>query len=295
MLPEDFLGASIFEIMEPAELRVPFLFNSPHSGRIYPSQLLTQSALTADQVRMSEDAFVDFIFRDVVTIGAAFMHVQFPRAYLDVNRGAYELDQTFFSDTLPDFVPPPSLRAKAGLGTVPSVVAHNKPLYQKPLPFSVARERIERLYFPYHQALEAKLRHIEQRFGHVVLVDCHSMPGNLKYFEGKRQPDIILGDCYGRSCAPALVDYATELFCEKGYSVVHNQPYSGGYITSHYGNPMQNRHALQIEINRELYMNERLIELHSGFTQLQADVTSICADLVSLPEASFLVYQNAAE
>lgn len=295
LLPDEFFGTPMFEVMEPAEVRVPFLFNSPHSGRLYPSAFIAQSILRPDQIRLSEDAFVDLIFHDVVAMGAAFMRVNFPRAFLDVNRGPYELDQAFFMDALPDFVPPPSLRAKAGLGTVPSVVAVNTKLYEKPLLFSDARERIEQFYFPYHKALEAELCRIEKQFGYAVLIDCHSMPGNLKYFEGKQQPDIILGDCHGRSCAPELLEYLTELFREKGYFVAHNQPYSGGYITNHYGAPMQNRHVLQIEINRDLYLNEHLMEPHSGFLKLHTDIMAVCADLVSLPEVYLLAGQNAAE
>jgi len=278
-----------FELRRPAELQVPFLFNSPHSGRCYPRAFLDMSCLDAREIRLSEDRYVDCLFDDVTVLGAAFMVADFPRAYLDVNREAFELDATMFSDSLPDFIPAnPTMRVQAGLGCIPRIVAPDKPIYAEKIPVHEALGRVFSIYQPYHVQLRHKMENMKSRFGYAVLVDCHSMPGQLRYYRGEEQPDIILGDMYGRSCGRVLTRYATMLLEAQGYRVAHNQPYAGGYITAHYGRPLSGYHALQIELNRNLYLNPQSLELTAGFDVLKRNMACFAQALVAIPESSIL-------
>lgn len=284
-----------FEVYKPAELRVPFLFNSPHSGRFYPIKFREMSCLNDFDIRLSEDRFVDLLFQDVVPLGAALMTAWFPRAYLDVNREAFELDASMFEDSLPDFVPVPSARVSAGLGSVPRVVAQGKAIYAHKIPVREALERISQIYKPYHIRLAHEIAAIQDIFGYSVLIDCHSMPGQLRYFGGEVQPDIILGDLHGRSCVSALTEKAAELLSAMGYHVAHNQPYAGGYITAHYGRPLKNGHVLQIEINRDLYLDPLTLEPTDNFHRLRQDLACFAQDIMAIPDAYFMLRRDAAE
>jgi len=295
-LERDFPDGLPFRIIRPQEERGPYLFNSPHSGRNYPPAFCQMSCLDMFDLRLSEDRFVDFFFAPLVKEGACVMLAEFPRAYLDVNREAFELDAAMFEDRLPNFVPAPTLRVAAGFGCVPRLVAAGKPIYNHKLPSYEALGRIASLYRPYHHCLEAELRALKARYGYAVLIDCHSMPGCGSSFEGKRPaPDIILGDVYGRSCAPILTNHASLVFEEMGYHVVRNQPYAGGYITSHYGRPLQHIHALQIEINRNLYLERETLAVNSRFETVKAHMVEFGRRLMDMAQNIFDQTRDAAE
>lgn len=291
----DLDGVAAYEYRESAQLRVPYLFNSPHSGRVYPKSFLRQTVLTGTSIRMSEDCYVDLLIEDVVRMGAGFMAANFPRALVDVNRDNYELDPEMFDEPLPDFVPQPTVRVSAGLGTIPKIVATNVNIYDGKIPLSDAFDRINSFYVPYHQKLYEALSSMRERFGFAILIDFHSMPGKLKFFGGTKQPDFILGDQHGRSCAQSFSAYAADLLREKGYTVSLNRPYSGGFITAHYGDVENNIHSLQIEINRSLYLNEISLEVNNNFLHLKRDLMDFVADLMAFPEGDFIAFNAAAE
>ena len=291
----DLDGVAAYEYREPAQLRVPYLLNSPHSGRAYPKSFLQQTVLTDTSIRMSEDCYVDLLIEYVVRMGAGFMAANFPRALVDVNRDNYELDPEMFDEPLPDFVPQPTVRVNAGLGTIPKIVATNVNIYDGKIPLSDAFDRINSFYIPYHQKLYEALSSMRERFGFAILIDCHSMPGKLKFFGGTKQPDFILGDQHGRSCAQSFSAYAADLLREKGYTVSLNRPYSGGFITAHYGDVANNIHSLQIEINRSLYLNEISLEVNNNFLHLKRDLIDFFADLMAFPEGDFIAFNAAAE
>lgn len=286
---------TIFEFLQPAQIRVPFLFNSPHSGRFYPKKFLDLIQLNHFDIRLSEDSYVDLLFNDVVRLGCCFMAACFPRAFVDLNRAADEIDPEMFSESFPNQLFTPTQRVMAGLGIIPRIVTTNMNIYKEKLSLQEAFNRIENYYIPYHKALDAQLKIIRQQFGYSVLIDCHSMPSKLKFFGGTPQPDFILGDRYGRTCSYELCEHAADILRSKGYVVAINRPYSGGFITTHYGRPEEGSHALQLEINRSLYLNEISLEITSGFSQLKSDLNSFAADLVSLPDSAFNVFHNAAE
>lgn len=294
-LERDFHHRPPYEISAPAEQRIPFVFNSPHSGRHYPASFLEESRLDAVSIRNSEDCFVDELFASVPRLGAPLLKAHFPRAFLDVNREPYELDPRMFIEPLPPFANSQSARVAGGLGTVPRLVGEGQLIYPGRISLEEAFYRIEDLYKPYHTILDGLLRMTHQRFGYSVLIDCHSMPGGGRTGDGASRPDFIIGDRFGRSCSEQLTQAAIGLLQGLGYTVAHNKPYAGGFITEHYGRPAIGRYALQIEINRSLYMNEQTLEKLVGFDALCSDLYQFISDLTSLPDDCFVVPPLAAE
>lgn len=291
----DFREEPPFEILAPAEQRLPFVFNSPHSGASYPRSFLDASRLDSLAIRRSEDAFVDDLFAGVVPMGAPLLRVRFPRAYLDVNREPYELDPKMFEGRLPPYANTRSLRVAGGLGTIARIVSESQEIYAHRLTVDEAMERIETLYKPYHNTLRRLLAQTHVRFGFAVLIDCHSMPSSVRCQTTGNRPDFILGDRYGTSCPVELTDLAASLLKAKGYTVSRNKPYAGGFITEHYGRPAKGLHALQLEINRGLYMDERLHQPTVGMDRLALDLMEVLQDLTSMPDAPLLPLRMAAE
>jgi len=269
-----------FSVARPGELKVPLVFNSPHSGRIYPSTFLAASKLDAHTLRRSEDAFVEELFGFVTDLGAPLLHAHFPRAYLDVNREPYELDPVLFRDGLPHYANTQSVRVVGGLGTIARIVSESDEIYREPLSVEAALERINRLYTPYHETLATLLLEAKREFGLAVLIDCHSMPSNPIAEKGTGRPDFVLGDRFGTSCSGELTRLAASSLEALGYAVALNKPYAGGYITEHYGRPHKAQHVLQIEINRALYMNETSFEKSAGFDRLRASLKTMVRALV---------------
>jgi N-formylglutamate amidohydrolase len=277
---------TVLDIQTPAEQRVPMVFASPHSGSYYPEDFIAQSILDPQTLRRSEDSFVDDLFEAVTAYGAPLLRARFPRAYVDTNREAYELDPAMFETPLPAFVNTDSPRVVAGLGTIARVVATGAEIYRRKLSFAEAERRIEGIYRPYHTALSRLIEATEQRFGCCLIVDCHSMPsigGPTDADNGTSRVDAVLGDCFGTSCAPFVTDAADEAFSGLGYRVVRNTPYAGGYTTRHYGVPSRGRHTLQIEVNRRLYMNETTHEKLPGYDRLKQHLTVLIAAITALP------------
>src|SRR5919107_1760620 len=257
-----------FTVTEPSAQTIPFVFNVPHAGAVYPTSFLAESRLDALGLRRSEDAYVDEIVAPMTALGAPVMAARFPRALLDLNREPYELDPRMFDGRLPPFANTRSMRVAGGLGTIPRIVADGQEIYHSRLRVDEALHRIEWLYKPYHRTLRHLVRRTAQHFGHTILIDCHSMPSSSVSREDGAKADIVLGDRYGTSCASLLIDLVEAALRRRGYSVVRNKPYAGGFITEHYGEPALGRHALQVEINRALYMDERSMTRNRGFAEL---------------------------
>lgn len=288
-----------FKFLSPQSEAVPLLFNSPHSGNFYPQSFIDASRLDAHALRQSEDMFVDALLAEAPRAGAGVLTARFPRAYVDLNRAPYELEQALFADALPPHIDRHSARAAAGLGTVPRLVAENTPIYDKKLSFAEAEQRIETIYHPYHRRLADEMTRLHMNHGYAVLVDTHSMPSQAtRMTAGNRQIDFVIGDRHGRSCAPQLSDWLTGFLSARGYAVARNKPYAGGFITSRYGKPGEAHHAVQIEINRGLYMDETSYKKHDGFVRLQhdfADLVEALVDLMPLLFGTNAGTQSAAE
>ncbi len=300
---EDDLDRPPFEILRPVDHRAPIVFNSPHSGRYYPEAFLKRSRLDSVAIRRSEDMMVDELFRPVVDCGAPLVRALYPRAYLDVNREPFELDPKMFSGRLPSFANSGSLRVAGGLGTIPKVVCDTAAIYRAPWPVDHALQRIDAIYRPYHEALRRILAQTHVAFGSAILIDCHSMPSIQRNGggrgrgggEGKARPDFVLGDRFGTSCMPALVERAAASLRSLGYTVCRNKPYAGGFITEHYGRPHRGLHALQIEVNRALYMDETKLELHSGFGKLQNNIEILVRAMIEIAAEFASQMRDAAE
>ncbi len=281
-----------FEILAPQSQRLPLVLASPHSGNAYSAAFLASSRLDARALRKSEDCFVDEIFAFAPGFGVPLIRALFPRAYLDVNREAYELDPEMFADPLPAYVNTRSPRVAAGLGTIARVVANGEDIYKAKLRFAEALDRVNRCYTPYHNALRRLVDDTRGAFGHALLIDCHSMPSASIAASGKggraggNHPEIVLGDCYGNACAPAVIGAAEEYLRGLGYAVSRNNPYAGGYTTRHYGRPRQGIHALQIEIARDLYMDEAALTRLPYLNVLARHMTELVDTLGLLPPHS---------
>ena len=257
---EDFGATPPFVVRCAAEQRVPFVFNSPHSGRFYP-----------------------------------LLAANFPRAWLDANREPWELDPRMFTEPLPSYANTRTARVAGGLGAVPRLVGEGQEIYACKLPLAEAVSRIETVYMPYHDELKRLLAATHARFGFAVLIDCHSMPAGIRLGDSGMKPDFIIGDRFGVACAPALSDAAIGILSSMGYAVAHNKPYAGGFITEHYGRPAKGLHALQIEVNRGLYMDERTLERTAGFAALARDLARFSADIMAVPDFHFHGLPLAAE
>ncbi len=280
--------AAALEILAPELQRVPLVFASPHSGCDYPGPFLAQSALDPMMLRRSEDSYVDQLYAAAPAHGAPLLKALFPRAYLDVNREPYELDPAMFDEILPPYVKTDSPRVRAGLGTIARLVSSGAEIYNRKLSFAEAERRVRELYRPYHAARSELVDRTRQRFGYCILVDCHSMPSPGGDNTGEGRVDFVLGDCFGSACHPGITRAVDAALRHRGYRVLHNTPYAGGFTTRHYGKPHLGVHALQIEVDRGLYMDEATHIPTSGFSTLRTDLTHLIAALAAFPARDLL-------
>jgi N-formylglutamate amidohydrolase len=273
------------------------VFASPHSGRVYPPGLMAASCLDAETIRQSEDAHVDDLISAAPAYGATVIAARLARAWIDVNREPWELDPAMFEDELPSYARGRTARVAAGLGSIARIVSDGQEIYHRKLTFAEALERVEAVHRPYHAALADLVASAREARGAAVLIDWHSMPSaaarhgadarraNGRAANGRGDEagcDVVLGDRFGGACAPAVARLAEQCFRDLGYSVARNAPYAGGYTTEHYGRPVRKVHALQVEINRALYMDERTLAPTAGFRTLKADLESVFATLAAV-------------
>lgn len=285
------------DVIAPELVTAGVVLSSPHSGSLYPQRFLDSARLDAATLRRSEDAFVDELFLPAVALGVPLLRARFPRAYLDVNREPYELDPRMFEGRLPAYANTRSVRVAGGLGTIARIVGDAQEIYARRLSVDEALARIDGLHKPYHAALRHLTETALERFGQTLLLDCHSMPSTTLQTgsrDDRAKADFVLGDRYGASCAPVFTEAAETCLRKAGFVVARNKPYAGGYITEHYGAPATRRHALQIEINRALYMNERTFEKNAGFADLGRTM-SILVEMLMAVESDLGDRRMAAE
>ena len=263
----------VVKLTKPQLWRSGVIFASPHSGSLYPKAFVSRSKLTEQALRRNEDAFIADLFAPAADLGAPLLAAQFPRCFVDVNRAPDELPYEWNPDT--KGVSP---RAEAGLGVIPTMLSEVTEIYKKPLSFRAARGRLTALYHPYHDALQELITEASLGFGTTLLVDCHSMPGFAPM--GSRRPDIILGDRFGVSCHPETIAQVEEAFRKQGYNVSRNYPYAGGYVTQHYGQPHMGIEALQIEINRDLYLNPVTMKKKRGYEALAENLKAVITEII---------------
>jgi N-formylglutamate deformylase len=271
-----------YEVLHPEKHTSCVVFASPHSGRDYPWSFLRKTILDEHFIRTSEDAYVDRLFECAPQFGASFLKAGAPRAYVDLNRNADELDPALIEGVFRRGNNP---RIASGLGVIPRVVAGGRSIYRGKINQIEAQNRINQYWHPYHNMLQKLLDAARERHGQAVLVDCHSMPheamdGVVK--SGMRRPDIVLGDRFGASATGEVVDRLEEAFTAAGFVVTRNAPFAGAYITQAYGHPSKGQHAVQVEIDRSIYMNEKLIRPNGDFETVQAALRDVVKEVVQI-------------
>jgi N-formylglutamate amidohydrolase len=269
--------AAAFDVVRPEALQSPVIFASPHSGRVYPAHLLEAA------IRRSEDCLVDALIGEAPAFGFALITARYARAYIDLNREAYELDPAMFEDELPTFAQGKTARVAAGLGAIARIVGEGQEIYARKLSFAEAEARIDGVYRPYHAALSALLAEARGMFGGAILIDWHSMPSAAaRSARGRRVPDFVLGDRFGASCTASLSGLMARELKDMGYEVARNTPYAGGYTTEFYGHPGEGAHVLQVEINRALYLDETALTPSAGFAKLKDDLEALFARIAAV-------------
>ncbi len=266
----------------PAERTSCVVFASPHSGRAYPASLLKRSVLNRKMIRSSEDAYVDQLFDSAPESGAPFLAAAMPRAYLDLNRSADELDPALIQGARRHGHNP---RVASGLGVIPRVVANGRAIYSGKLTMDEARLRIDTYWRPYHQKLKSLLSESHEMFGQAILIDCHSMPHEavaMAGSSGSTRPEIVLGDRFGAAASGVIVDQIESAFTDAGLNVARNAPFAGAYVAQTYGRPTRQQHAIQIEIDRSLYMDEDTIQPNGNFQSFLEVLRQVTGKIASI-------------
>ena len=261
-----------FKLMLPAAIESPVVVASPHSGRIYDADFMASTVLDAARIRSSEDAYVDVLLDRIPALGVPVLSAQMPRAFLDLNRAPEELDPAAIDDVPRGAMNP---RVASGLGVIPRVVAQGRAIYSGKISHAEAQHRIDTFWRPYHRQLDVLMSNARDRFGQAILLDFHSMPHEA--IEGTvvsgAPAQIVLGDRFGSSANAVLVDILEETLTDLGFQVARNAPFAGAYITQAYGHPERGWHAIQIEIDRSLYLDEGSIRPNTQFDVLQNTIT----------------------
>jgi N-formylglutamate amidohydrolase len=259
----------------------PVVVASPHSGRHYPWSFIRRTMLDERSIRSSEDAFVDMLVAEAPALGAPLLAAEYPRAFLDLNRAADELDPAVIDGVRQPAVNP---RISSGLGVIPRVVAGGRPIYRGKLSKDEAEERIRHIWQPYHACLEGLVQEAADSCGQAILLDFHSMPHEalnaMARKPGQSRPEVVLGDRFGASASGEVMDRLEAAFRAEGLTVSRNSPFAGAYIVQTYGRPSRARHAVQIELDRALYMNEELIRPNGRFHQVKRLVTEVLRQMI---------------
>ena len=271
-----------FILKEPEVQTTSMVFNSPHSGRSYSESFLKNSLLKKPEIRASEDAYVDDLFSSVTEFGAPLLTAVAPRAFVDLNRQADELDSAIIQGVNKNIL---NSRVLSGLGVIPRIVSKGNNIQSGKMTIEQANLRLDKSYFPYHYKLKKLLDQTKLEFGKVILIDCHSMPmrstHSLRSSDGK-SPNIVLGNRFGSSCSSDIMEQIKSSFESAGFRVSQNIPFSGAYILKNYGRPSINQHAIQIEIDRGLYLNEKLVEKSDKYYDLKYKLKTVIRDIVSI-------------
>ena len=263
---------------DPQKGEVPLVFDSPHSGSRYPGDF--EFCCPLDVLRTAEDTYVDELYTAAPELGATLIGAVFPRSYLDPNRAVDDLDTALIDGLWPSPLAP-SHRTRAGLGLVRRVARTGTPIYDRKLSVAEILARVDRYHAPYHSVLDEACGRLHRRFGVVWHVNCHSMPSQRSAKKGGHCADFVLGDRDGTTCEPEFTDFVARVLRDRGYTVRINEVYKGVEIVKRQGRPAEQRHSLQIEVDRALYMDQKTLERSPGFARLQADITQLIEALKS--------------
>jgi N-formylglutamate amidohydrolase len=274
-------GPVLIRLPDP-DLTLPLVFDSPHSGTHFPDDFT--SLATAAELRTAWDAHVDDLWAGATTFGASLIAAGFPRALIDANRAPDDLDPALLNAPWPDAwgALSPTRYSQRGMGLIRRDILPGRPMHAGRLSPATVRDWITRYHAPYHAALSARIDTLHAQFGAVWHIDCHSMKSRanaMNIDHGAARPDIVLGDLDGQSASAGFSDLVARAFTDRGYSVARNAPYKGGYIVQRHGRPGAQRHSLQIEINRALYLDEARAEKSPAYAAFRQDLTDISQQL----------------
>ena len=266
---------------DPAGGVIPLVLDSPHSGTHYPEEF--DHAPARILVRQAEDTHVATLWRAAPSFGATLLEARFPRSFIDPNRGLDDIDPELLADPWPHAIAP-TRKTLQGIGLVWRMAGDGVPMYARKLTSAEVTDRIDRYWRPYHAELDAVLDARVRRFGAVWHLNCHSMPavGDARADDpGRARADVVLGDRDGSTCEPAFTRLVADTLRHLGYAVAINDPYKGVEIVRRHGRPAEQRHSLQLEIKRTLYMDEQTFEPTDGFLRLEADLARLTATIAA--------------
>jgi N-formylglutamate deformylase len=261
-------------LREPSAAPLAVLVDSPHSGFEMPADFGT--AAPPEALRTTWDAFVDELWGDAPALGASLVAATFPRAYIDVNRAEHDIDESLLVEPWPTPVTP-SDYTRRGMGLIRREALPGVPLYTRALTVAEVQGRITNYYRPYRAAVATQLESLRRIHGVVFYLDAHSMKsrGNAMNVDaGALRPDVVVSDRHGRTAGAQHTAFVAECFRAQGYTVQLNDPYQGGDLVRSFGAPANGVHAIQVEVNRALYMNESEFTRGAGFARLQAACAS---------------------
>lgn len=270
----------LFSLTGLAEARLPVLVAVPHAGRDYPDEILLNARVPQQVLERLEDRHADMLAARAAASGCATLVAHVARAWIDLNRGPSEIDPQMISDAPRAAFAQPSAKVRGGLGLVPRRLAEHGELWRKPWTRDSIAARVSSLHDPYHQALSQGLASLRARFGCALLIDLHSMPP-LKPEGTGPVARMVVGDRYGRSADASLCDLAVRTLGRAGFEVALNHPYAGGYVLERHGRPARNIHALQIEVDRCLYLDDGLCGQGPGLGKVQDAVASLARTLAN--------------
>ena len=275
---DDAAMARLFSLQGLLTARLPVLVAVPHAGRDYPDEILQNLRVAPHILERLEDRHADMLLPDMAAIGCATLVAHAARAWIDLNRAPSEVDPQMISDAPRTAFAQPSAKVRGGLGLVPRRLADHGELWRRQITRSAIAARLSRMHDPYHQTLSRALTALHARFGCALLIDLHSMPP-LKQEDAGAPPQIVIGDRYGRSAGAQLCDLAMQTLAGSGFAVALNHPYAGGYVLDRHGRPGRNIHALQVEIDRSVYLDGDMREPGDGMAKVRAVLAQLVRTL----------------
>ena len=275
----DYKKIKIFEEYNTKDLKFPIVLSSPHAGTLFPEEFLSNSCLSKEELRTSEDCFVTEIVKEASDAGIPLISMNVPRTFVDANRDKIELDESMFFDA-PNPSSTISRRCRVGLGIIHRVIYPNKNIYDGRLSYEEGMDRLKYVYDPYHKQLKKLVDRCVKKFGFCLLIDCHSMPSMICNIMNDERPlDFCLCTLFDESCPTQMSEFLSRALEAKQYRVEFNRPYAGAYIAFNYCQPRKNIYTLQLEINRGLYMDEKLLVKNIKFQSVSKD---ICQSILAL-------------
>lgn len=262
----DYSQLKIFDEYNTKDFAFPIVLSSPHSGRVFPPEFLKNVRLSEQQLRISEDCYVDELIQAASEQGIPLLTMNLHRTFIDVNRDKIEIDDSMYFDHPTPQSGVGSRRCRVGLGVIHRAIFQNQNIYPGLISYAEVQERIKNVYDVYHKKLKQLVDRCCKKFGFCLLIDCHSMPGRICSIMNESKPiDFSMGTLFDESCPLEVSSKLTQLLSAQGYRVEFNRPYSGGFITFNYCQPRKNIFTLQLEINRSAYMDENVYKKTKEF------------------------------